>query len=204
VPENPRPPATIRINRPYGSEKEFVDGDFAWLGRTTIVLPNSPARQAGELIRFELVLTSGAPVFRGEGHVVAHHPPGGPKPPGLEVRFTRIDARSKLILDRVRERRIALSRPGERPNLSQAPSPIPTTSLQPEAGVAQAQTIGSPTEMEPLLPVLKPPVERASDVRPTGPRPKIEPPPNRDEILERLRARAKRLALAGGLAFKKR
>jgi hypothetical protein len=190
VPENPRPPATIRITRPYGSEKEFVDGDFAWLGRTTIVLPNGPARPAGELIRFELVLATGAPVFRGEGHVVAHHSPGGVKPPGLEVRFTRIDARSKLILDRVRERRMALSRPGETPILSQAPG--------------RPQDSEGALEIDRSLPVLKPPVERASDVRPTDPRPKIEAPPNRDEILERLRARAKQLALAGGLAFKKR
>jgi hypothetical protein len=202
VPEN-RPPPTIRITRPWASEKEFIDGDLACLGRTAILLPNAPAREPGELIRFEIVLSSGAPVFRGEGHVVAHHPPGGPKPAGLEVRFTRIDARSKLLLDRVRERRTALLRSGSIPPpalVSQAPPPGPSS--QPPAvlmsqapmsltGLSSSRlSIGRGAQTEALL----------ARARARGP---VPPPPNRDELLERLRERGRRLAASGDNAFKK-
>lgn len=152
-----RPPL-IRIMRPYGSEEDLINGDLAWLGRTTVILPNGPARPEGELVRFEIVLANGVPVFRGEGQAVAHHPPSGSRPPGLEVRFTRIDARSKLLLDRVREKRTTLF-PGGLP-----------------AGVV-VQT-----------------------VRPAS---TVVPPVNRDEILERLRVRARELGPAKMLSFKR-
>jgi hypothetical protein len=194
VPENPRPPPTIRITRPWASEKEFIEGDLAYLGRTAILLPNAPARAPGELIRFEIVLASGAPVFRGEGHVVTHHAPGGPKPAGLEVRFTRIDARSKLVLDRVRERRTALVRSGSMPPpalVSQAP---PSGTSQPPPPVIMPQRpplMGDPGDGQIVT-------ARSADtdaaVRRARERGPVSPPPNREEILQRLRERAQRLA----------
>jgi len=218
---DPRSPVTIRITRPYGSENEFIDGDFAWIGRTTIVLPNSPARTAGEVVRFEVVLTSGSPVFRGEGSVVAHYPPGGGQPPGLEVRFTRIDARSKLILDKVRDRRTALSRSGEGPAapapMPAAPPPAPfplTPPVGPAAPVVAPASLPDPSAEEPGLPMvaaphagIQPPARAVSErrvVERTSPLSKVAAPPNRDEILERLRARAKHLAENGGYTFKRR
>jgi hypothetical protein len=152
----------IRITRPYRSEGEFIDGDLAWLGRSSVILPNGPIRPEGELVRFEIMLDGGMPVLRGEGHVVAHHTPSGTRPPGLEVRFTRIDARSKLLLDRVGEKRSTFmpsAAPVARPSLvAAAPADVPS---------------------------------------------KIVRPQNRDEILERLRARARGLGAAGVLAFKR-
>jgi molecular chaperone DnaK len=217
VPETPRTPF-IRIARPYGSEKDFFEGDFGWLGRTTIILPNGPSRAAGELVRFEVVLSNGAPVLRGEGHVVAHHVPGGARPPGLEVRFTRVDAKSKTLLDRVRERRAALSSTGMRefgapavsvlPAVSmlpaEPPSPVASAAPAPPLGFPSAATASLPVD---ALPVLKPPTDAPSErsgVHLTKAASRIAPPANRDEILERLRARAKNLAAAGGLSFKKR
>jgi hypothetical protein len=196
---DPRSPATIRITRPYSSEDEFIEGDFPWIGRSSIVLPNSPARTTGEVVRFEVVLTSGLPVFRGEGSVVTHHPPGGARPPGLEVRFTRIDARSKLILDKIRERRGAFARTGEitaaqvaayaaRPQAS-ATDDLPTLAVGTRSqGIQLPASVASERRV----------VERAS------PPPKVAAPPNREEILERLRARAKHLAETGGFTFKRR
>ena len=204
VPENPRPPPTLRITRPWASEKEFIEADLAYLGRTAILLPGAAAREPGELIRFEIVLASGAPVFRGEGHVVAHHAPGGAKPAGLEVRFTRIDARSKLILDRVRERRTALVRSG---------------SIPPPALVSQAPPAGASSQPPPPAIMSNAPPRRGdsltinmSSLRSTGvqaaiarakARGPIPPPPNREEILERLRERAKRLTASSALTQKK-
>jgi hypothetical protein len=203
VPENPRPPPTIRITRPWASEKEFIDADLAYLGRTAILLPNAPAREPGELIRFEIVLSTGAAVFRGEGHVVAHHPPGGPKPASLEVRFTRIDARSKLVLDRVRERRTALVRSGSMPPpalVSQAP-PGGLSMGPPPLIMSQAPPPGSDTGSFRVIPGRS--AETESAVRRAKARGPIPAPPNREEILGRLRERAQRLAASGGWSFKK-
>ena len=203
MPENPRPPPTIRITRPWGSEKEFIEGDLAFLGRTAILLPNAPAREAGELIRFEIVLSTGTPVFRGEGHVVAHHAPGGSKPPGLEVRFTRIDARSKLILDRVRERRTALVRSGSMPPpalVSQAP-PAGLSVGPPPLIMSQAPLSLRDTGSARVLTVRS--TETESAVRRAKERGPVPPPPNREEILGRLRERAKRITTSGGWSLKK-
>jgi hypothetical protein len=202
VPEN-RPPPTIRITRPWASEKEFIEGDLAFLGRTAILLPNAPAREPGELIRFEIVLSTGAPVIRGEGQVVAHHPVGGAKPAGLEVRFTRIDARSKLVLDRARERRTALIRSGSIPPpalVSQAPPAGPSSQPPPVimshaplslSGISSARSsIGRSTQTEALI----------ARARAKGP---VPAPTDRDELLARLRERGKRLAASGSSAFKK-
>ncbi|HKQ69494.1 MAG TPA: hypothetical protein VJT73_09150 [Polyangiaceae bacterium] len=198
MPEPPRAPPTIRIARPYGSEKEFVEGDLAWLGRTTIILPNAPARAAGDLIRFEIILGNGAPVFRGEGHIVAHHAPGGTKPPGLEVRFTRVDARSKLILDRVRELRAPAT-----PSLAPPVGPAPiSVSISPPISILPPVSISPPVVVQPSRPAA--PIERPSGVQVARAHARVAPPPNREEILERLRLRAQKLAKEGGLSFKKR
>jgi hypothetical protein len=208
VPEPQRIPI-IRVTRPYASDKEFIDADFGWVGRTTLILPGGPARPTGELVRFEVVLANGAPVLRGEGHVVGHNPPGSARPPGLEVRFTRVDAKSKTILDRVHERRRSLS------SVNMTASLLPgTASLLPAvAVVSMLPTTGSmlprneataPVSPE-ALPVLKAPTDTPSErsgvhLKRPGP---VAPPANRDEILERLRERARALAAAGGLAYKK-
>ncbi|HMI86118.1 MAG TPA: hypothetical protein VK550_18615 [Polyangiaceae bacterium] len=192
------------MKRPWASEKEFIDADLAYLGRTAILLPNAPAREPGELIRFEIVLSTGAPVFRGEGHVVAHHAPGGAKPPGLEVRFTRIDARSKLLLDRVRERRTALVRSGSIPppalvshapppgSLSLGPPPLILSQLpgpRPDAGSLRITTARS--------------AETEAAIRRAKERGPVAPPSNREEMLARLRERAKRLTASSGWSLKK-
>ena len=203
VPANPRPPPTVRITRPWGSEKEFIEGDLAFLGRTAILLPNAAARDVGELIRFEIVLSTGTPVFRGEGHVVAHHAPGGAKPPGLEVRFTRIDARSKLILDRVRERRTALVRSGSIPPpalVSQAP---PMGLSQPPPPVILSQMPVSLRDTGSFRSVPPRSSETEAAVRRARERGPVPAPANREEILGRLRERAKRITASGGWSFKK-
>jgi hypothetical protein len=213
VPEAPRIPI-IRVTRPYASEKEFIDADFSWIGGTTVILPGGPARPSGELVRFEVILANGAPVLRGEGNVIGHNPPGSPRPPGLEIRFTRVDAKSKAVLDRVRERRRSLSSMKMTASLLPGSSLLPgvsilpdTASMAPAAGAAPPRSEAVPISLSSEgLPVLKPPTDTPSErsgVRLKRPGP-VAPPANRDEILERLRERARSLAAAGGLAFKKK
>jgi molecular chaperone DnaK len=182
-------PDKIRVVRPYASEEEYIQGDFAWIGRSWIVLPNAAARPVGELLRFEVVLSNGAPVIRGEGSVLGHNAPGGPRPAGLEVKLNRFDARSKTILDRVHALRVAVARSGER-SLPPRPKGLPAGASMVPA-VSQV-SVAPPIRIEVSMPD---PMRR--------PKRKIAPPPNREEILDRLRERAKALASRGGFDYKR-
>jgi hypothetical protein len=185
-------PTKFRVVRPYATEDDYIRGDFAWIGRAWIILPNVPARPAGELVRFEVVLSSGAPVIRGEGNVVGHHPPGGPRPAGLEVKLSRFDARSKAILDRVHAHRLAITRTGV------AIRPLGASDGGPTV-VSMPPVVGS------VAPVASmPPRDPTTSSSPrSGPKRAIVAPPNREEILERLRERAKALASRGGFDYKR-
>src|SRR5207253_1302593 len=86
----------------------------------------------GVVLRFEVLLASGAPLLRGEGRVVAYKMSAVGDEPGLTLRFTRLDARSKALVDRaaaIREARIKGSRSG----MSHAPlaAAPPATSSSP-------------------------------------------------------------------------
>jgi hypothetical protein len=219
-PQKPRVP-TMRVVRPYDNEDDLIEGDFASLGRPWIILPDVSVLPVGELVRFEVVLASGAPAIRGEGNVVAYHAPGGPKPAGLEVKFTRIDARTKSIIERVHAKRVALGRTASRPPappsapqaepVADAAAPEPAPPPEPVADAAApepppppepvAEAAAAPVFADPPAP---PPatVGDAPDApdQPTedahaaaAPLRKVAPPPNRDEILERLRARGRDL-----------
>src|SRR5258708_33945224 len=94
-----RPPSAIRITRPYASEEEYLENDLETLTRTGITLVGAQPRPEGVVLRFELSLSTGQVVLRGEGRVVgfrgnAHQGLGGPA-----LRFTRLDLRSKALID---------------------------------------------------------------------------------------------------------
>jgi hypothetical protein len=210
-----RSPAAIRLARPYGSEKEFVEGDFAFLGRATLFLPNVPDRAAGDVVRFEFLLNTGAPVFRGEAQVVAHHAGSGPKPAGLEVRITRMDAKSKSIHDLVKERRVAATRTAPKslspakPVESIAPAKVGPSLTEPPpaapADVAPRPIVAAVPAPQPAR-TAEPPQETASEtsgIHLSPVRARVAPPPNRDEILDRLRERARQLAAKGALPVKR-
>jgi hypothetical protein len=180
-PQKPRVP-TMRLSRPYRTEEELIEGDFASLGRPWIILPDVPVLPIGELVRFEVLLSNGAPAIRGEGLVTAYHAPGGPKPPGLEVKFTRMDVRTKSIIERVHAKRLAL-------RLASAPPPTPPPPTPtPPPPPADAAPLAEPPQPEP--PAQPPP---PAEIAATSRSRKIATPPNRNEILERLRARARAL-----------
>ncbi len=176
------PPAAIRITRPYATEDEYLEHELDMLTRTTVTLVGAQARPQGVVLRFELVLASGHVVLRGEGRVLAFRPDALRGAGGLTLRFTRLDSRSKSLVDRaagLRDQR----RPSAVPSAPSAP-PVPP--------VPRGESIPAiPTTLTPMPPIatLTPPpvvvAEAADGVRPA--------PPGRDELLGRLRARAKRL-----------
>jgi hypothetical protein len=175
VVDEPRPPVAIRVTRPYASEDEYLDHELDLLSRTGITLVGAQPRPQGVVLRFELVLASGQAVLRGEGRVVAFKPNAYQGAGGLALRFTRIDARSKALLDKaalLREQR----RPSNRPAVSQSPKPPPPPPSAPGS-------IPSVPPSAPSAPSSAPPVRVAAATAPT----------DRNALLGRLRSRAQSL-----------
>ncbi len=131
-------PAGIRIQRPYDTDEEFIRGDGLAIGRLGMILIGAPKRPPGITIRFEVVLRSGDAVFRGEGRVVAHRVHANGRE-GLEIRFTRLDSRSKALVEQV----LNLRRTG-----ALAPASMPPPSMreghEPAAGNALEARDASP------------------------------------------------------------
>lgn len=92
-------PLAIRIQRPYETEADLLAAEAGTLTRSTLLLLGAKNRPPGTPLRFELVLRTGAAVFRGEGKVVEYREESGYGVPGLLVKFNRLDARSKKLLE---------------------------------------------------------------------------------------------------------
>ena len=108
--ENARPPVAVRIVRPYDTEEAFLDSELETVGKTSVILIGAHSRPTGVILRFEVTLASGATVLRGEGRVLAHKESAFRGQPGLALRFTRLDPKSKALVDRaaaIREARLA-------------------------------------------------------------------------------------------------
>jgi hypothetical protein len=93
-------PARVRIVRPYDSEEAFLDGEFETIGKKSVVLVGAPAQPPGTILRFEIVLANGVALVRGEGRVLSHANCAFRNQPGLTLRLTRLDLRSKALVDR--------------------------------------------------------------------------------------------------------
>lgn len=201
-PRSPSPPVAIRITRPYTTEDEFLEQELESLSRTSVTLLGAQPRPQGVVLRFELVLSSGHVLMRGEGRVVGFRPNMHQGLGGLTLRFTRLDTRSKALVDKatlVRERR----RPSGRPD---AESPVPPQALEPP----RPSLPSLPSQPEPNPSVAgEPPLDMESTraEAPAAKRSEHPPPPQtsapaasspaapagREALLERLRTRAKAL-----------
>jgi hypothetical protein len=112
VAEEQKPPVAVRITRPYTSDAEFLERESEILTRTSVVLLGAQARPQGVVLRFEIVLKSGESILRGEGRVTGFKEKAHGNEAGLTLRFTRLDSRSKQLVDRaaaMREARLRAS-----------------------------------------------------------------------------------------------
>ena len=96
----PSPPVAIRVVRPYDSEAQFLECEGETLSKTSVTLVGALHRPQGVILRFELTLTSGEALLRGEGRVTGFKERAFQDQPGLVLRFTRLDPKSKAFIDR--------------------------------------------------------------------------------------------------------
>jgi hypothetical protein len=131
-----KPPVAIRITRPYATEAEFLEREFDTLTHTSVVLLGAQARPQGVVLRFEIVLKNGESILRGEGRVVGFKDKAYAGEPGLSLRFTRLDSRSKTLVDRasaLREARVRASTSLMSMPAVVVPRPAPAPPLAPTA-----------------------------------------------------------------------
>ena len=127
--DDAKTPVAIRITRPYEDEDAFLARELDTLTKTSVVLLGAQPRPQGVVLRFELALATGAPLVRGEGRVVAYKERAFEDSPGLTLRFTRLDSRSKALIDKAAAMRDARSRPSQTP-LPPSTSPASPPPLQ--------------------------------------------------------------------------
>jgi hypothetical protein len=147
VAENVRPPVAIRIVRPYDTEEQLLEHELETVGKTSVVLIGAHPRPTGVILRFEVTLATGATVLRGEGRVLAHKENAFRGQSGLTLRFTRLDPRSKGVVDRATALREARQAEGGTPS---RPPP------QPDGAIAEALTASTPAP-GPIAPSSPPP-----------------------------------------------
>ena len=179
--DDPRQPVAIRVTRPYQSEDEFLETEIETLTRTSVVLVGAQSRPQGVILRFEVTLLDGVPILRGEGRVVAFKPRALGDLPGLTLRFTRLDAKSKALVDRAAAIRDARARAMLQAAMGESDYPPPPSVRPPVSSDSIRPSSPEPAPPAPSIPA--PATHHAAGVAPA----------NRDGLLERLRNRAKTL-----------
>ncbi len=106
-PPNEPKKVPLRVRLPFATEADFIERYGANVTRGGIFIATRSGKPEGTLLTFELVLQDGARLMRGEGVVhklVVDEQPGKA---GMLVRFTRIDAPTRALIDQIVEAREA-------------------------------------------------------------------------------------------------
>ncbi|MFO0739367.1 MAG: hypothetical protein U0270_25950 [Labilithrix sp.] len=171
--ENPRQPVAVRIVRPYDTEEAFLESELETVGKTSVILIGAHARPQGVILRFEVTLQTGAIVLRGEGRVLQHKESAFRGQAGLALRFTRLDPKSKALVDRaaaIREARLSGSMP---------PQPAPTPPESNPSAASGANEIATESSSNPIS--IPDPEPTPTPPRPIESRPPTKPPPAASE-----------------------
>jgi uncharacterized protein (TIGR02266 family) len=116
--------AAIRAKTSYDTVEEFEDGYIENFDDRGLFIPTRQVKDIGTRLRFELQLRDGTPVFRGEGLVTEVRPPLTASP-GMRLRFTRLDRKSKTIFEAVKAEK-ARAESEAAPKPQEAADPIET------------------------------------------------------------------------------
>lgn len=170
--ETPKQPVAIRIVRPYESENQFLENEIDTIGKTSVLLVGAHARPVGVVLRFEVTLSTGTTVLRGEGRVLGHKDKAFRGQQGLALRFTRLDPKSKALVDRAAAIREARAHGEAAPSSQPLPPPASSQPHVPE-------TDDQPTDVNRAGPQDMPPQEAPPDVPPPSARLAAPAPPPR-------------------------
>lgn len=151
-PRNP-PPVAVRVVRPFDSVDDLLAVEANGFTRTGVVLVGAPSRPQGVVLRFEICLRDGTAIMRGEGRVVGHRPQSSSDEGALMLRFTRLDVKSKELLDKA----VALRE--ERRSLIPAAPPKTPSAKPPAVPSAPPMAMPAPPPMPEVAAAPPPPIE---------------------------------------------
>lgn len=114
----------LRVRLPYATVDEFIARYGSNVARGGVFVASRSVKAEGTRLQFEFVLSDGTPVLRGEGVVLRTQGEGEDRSPGMTIRFTRLDAPSKALVDRA-----VAFRSGE--PTPEPPEPAPSPSVTP-------------------------------------------------------------------------
>jgi molecular chaperone DnaK len=124
----------LRIRLPFGSEAEFIERYGANVDKTSLFIATKSTKPEGTAISFELVLQDGTRLMRGEGVVTEAREGAGSA--GMRLRFTRLEAKTKALVDQI------VARQEPQP---EAPQPGPAA-IPPPAPSAPPRTLPTATD----------------------------------------------------------
>jgi molecular chaperone DnaK len=163
----------LRIRLPYTTDEEFIDKYGANVARGGVFIATRAPKEEGTALAFEFILSGGERLLRGEGIVVKAQLDEGGGRSGMTVRFTKLDAPSKALLDRVVARRSGeplpppeATPPPEEP--PQAPQP-PAPPAAPPPGLIRKATVPAAASRPPEPAPSAPPPEPPMSFRPVPP-----------------------------------
>lgn len=211
-------PRILRITRPYESVDDYIESEGWTISTKRMILLDQPRLDRDTIVRFELSLQNGDKLIRAEARVVGYQAPTPDKPGGPKVRFKRFGGTTKAFIQQV------VSEHGPGPGLetmhpsgelgSDAQASASPMSLRHPEAKETAPSSGRASqparlkletlELEgvpasaPGTPLSRPQgsrdhLQRLLERAGAGP---VPAPKDRDDLLDRLRARARQLPSA--------
>ncbi len=176
----------LRIRLPYATAEEFIEKYGSNVARGGLFIATRSPKPEGTGLAFELVLADGGRLLRGEGVVVRTQTEGSRA--GMTVRFVRLDAFSKALIDRIVSRRQPSTPPAPEqapaPETQPAPAPVkrerPVISAEalrkhaapkPATAPAPKPAAPAPTKQAPTAPVKQAAPAPAKPATPAAPKP---------------------------------
>ena len=202
-------PVVVHVQRPYATVEEFLEAEAWTIETRSMLLIDAAELPLDTAVLFDVSI-KGEKLIRAEGRVAALVTPEDGAPGGLRVRFKRYGASTKAFIDR------AVNFQKHRSEAEQAPAPSlpePSTPSVPELvtpSIVTSAPVAAPPPPEspgPFAPEVRapsqpPPASLKQDFtgirEPSGihrrPLADSDVPANRDDLLARLRERAKHLS----------
>ena len=113
----------LRIRLPFATETEFIERYGNNVTRGGFFVATKHGKPEGTPLSFELVLQDSTRLMRGEGVVQKLLDEPGSGRSGMMVRFTKIDARTKGLIDLIIEKREGVAQPQLPASASSQPPP---------------------------------------------------------------------------------
>ncbi|MBZ4421834.1 TIGR02266 family protein [Myxococcus sp. RHSTA-1-4] len=171
----------LRIRLPYTTEDEFIDKYGSNVARGGVFVATRALKPEGTGLAFEFVLADGARLLRGEGVVVKAQADAGGGRTGMTVRFVKLDAASKALIDRVVARRGGIVEPPP-PAAPPAPPPGLTRRVTARGAMGAARVTPPPVGAGPAATAEAPANEPMSTEAATSAPSAARPEPDDDSL----------------------